>query len=495
MGMIRSLHGKLILACGLAVAVTLVISGYLFTTQQDESWQRFQVDAHSYHSALIMEALCLSMPAGGMDSTKALLEREILDPEIAAIRVIGSQGQVAISAGGVPYASDDSVTAVDSIITGDSLFVGTRGEVMSVVVPIYNGKECSGCHAGSQPILGYLEVDYLRGVASQGIEGTQSLVVGLAVFLVVLLALSLYLLQFQFVKKPLGKLDRAIKEAMDGNLSVSVNVSGTDEISRLTDHFNQLVKRLLLAQEELKAMHNREMERAERLATAGELASGIAHEIKNPLAGIASTLQVKLDGEPKDSADAEILTEMSVQVRRIEKAVKDLLAYACPTQPAFKSQSININISRCVSFIRPVAERQGTAIDTVLADDIPEFLLDATLMDQVFINIVMNAFQALREGGRVLLTSRFDSRSQRAIITIEDDGPGLGDKIAPRVFRPFFTTKHKGSGLGLSICKKNVEHHCGTIEVESEAGEGARFIIGLPVNVSFEQLLKSGASA
>jgi signal transduction histidine kinase len=286
----------------------------------------------------------------------------------------------------------------------------------------------------------------------------------------------------------------AIQRAKDGDLSVQVGVRGSDELGRLAANFNDLITRLGKAQDDLKSLHAKQMEDAERLATAGELASGLAHEIKNPLAGISSTIQVMRESQSGQPADPEILGEMAAQIKRIEKAVTDLLSYACPPQPEFKKGNVNDNIERCVTFVTAMADHQKTAIKVGRDGSIPEFWIDAALLEQVLINTLMNALQALREGGSISVTSEFDSGNRAAVITIADDGPGIPGDMVGKIFRPFFTTKHKGTGLGLTICRKNVARHRGSMTVDSKLGEGVRVTICLPVDTTFEELLEANAA-
>ncbi len=486
---IQSLHGRLIIASGIAVSLTLAAFGYIYVQQQNRALESFHIQVFSRRSQSIMEAFSAEMARGGMDSVRQILSHEVQDPNLADIKLINSQGRIVISTSGLEGPSNLNLAVLDTVFQKDSRYSHREGKVLSIVNPIGNSARCHRCHSSADRLLGYLEVSFRFDPSERSYTGLLSSTIGFAMLFVVLLSVTLWYLQHRFVRRPIARLKDAIQGAMDGDLSVRVDVSGSDEIGRLTASFNQLISRLDKAQKELKAFHDRKMEMAERLATAGELASGIAHEIKNPLAGISSTLQVKLESTPEDSPDREILTEMAVQVRRIDKAVRDLLSYACPPEPEFKTGDLNERIKRCTSFISPVAELQNTAIRIQLQGEIPELLLDATLLDQVLVNILMNALQALRTGGTILVTSEFEPTEQIAEVCIADNGPGLPDDLKDKVFRPFFTTKHKGSGLGLSICKKNVERHLGTIEVESELGAGTKFIIRLPVNTTFKQLL------
>ena len=486
---IKSLHGKLIISGGIAVAFVLVVFSYLYIIEQNNRLINFHTEVFSRHTQSISESFAKEMARGGMDSVEHIIINEADDPDIADIKLLNSNGDIIIAASGLRGKWNYSTAFLDSVFQNESRYLHQERDLFAIVKAIGNTPQCYRCHPSSDKILGYLEVTFRFDPREMNYTGFIGLIVGIGIFFIILLSVSLWYLQHRFVRKPIGSLEYAIRQAMDGDLSVQADISGNDEIAHLSRSFNKLIFRLDNAQRELKIIYDQEMEKAERLATAGELASGIAHEIKNPLAGIVSTLHVMLEKTPESSDDREILVEMSNQVGRIEKAVKDLLSYACPPLPEFKRQAINENILHCISFVTPLADRQDVQIIPGLDEDIPSLLLDSGLFDQVLLNILMNALQAINGEGNIAITSGYILDEQSVRVCIIDNGPGIPEEMRKQIFRPFFTTKHKGSGLGLSICKKNIERHLGSIDVESKPGKGTKFIITLPVNITFDQLM------
>ncbi|HUU45072.1 MAG TPA: ATP-binding protein [Acidobacteriota bacterium] len=488
MKFIRSLHGRLIIVSGVVIGVSLAFFGYFSSLEEKQRLEDFHVDAFTEHATSIINRFGRAMARGEQDTVRQVLMYEAHDADISDIKLIRHDGQIVISTAGVETLSHLSMPDLDSIFRQETRYAYRRGGLIAIVKPIGNSPRCHRCHPSDKHFLGFLEVDFRFDPSQRGMTGFYSSVAASAVLFIILISTTLWVFQYRFVRRPIARLMDAIQHAKDGDLSVHIGVTGSDEFGRLTANFNDLLARLAKAQEDLKSLHMRQMEHAERLATAGELASGIAHEIKNPLAGISSAIQVLQEGRGEGYPDQEVLAEMAAQIKRIEKAVTDLLSYACPSQPEFKEGDVNDNARRCVGFVTPMAEQQKTMVTIRLDHRIPRFLIDAGLLDQVLINVLMNALQALRHGGTISVVSTFDENDRSAVIMIADDGPGMPEAMKTRIFRPFFTTKHRGSGLGLSISKKNVERHRGTMEVISELGKGLTVLIRLPVDTTFDEL-------
>jgi signal transduction histidine kinase len=488
MSLVKSLHGKIIIGAGIIISAVLMIFAFMYSIGENQELEQFHIEQFDQHTETIMEWFADEMANGGMDSVRSILIHESHDPDISDITLFNSQGQIVISTSGLEARNDLPLDILDSVFKAETRYSRRQANVLSIVKAIGNSPRCNQCHPSEPEVLGYFEVDF-RFDSSEGL-GISYLgyVFGCTIFFMIILATSLWFFQNHFIHKPIASLMNAIQRAKDGDLTVQAGVWGSDEISSLTINFNELITRLDKAQKELIEFHAQKMENAERLATAGELASGIAHEIKNPLAGISSTIQVMLENKGDFSPNKDILSEMAIQIKRIEKAVKDLLSYACPPAPEFSAGDLNEDISRCVSFVSSIAEKQGTKLSALLDNSIPTVLLDSTLIDQVIMNTLMNSLQALGEGGEVSVTSEFVSRDRIAVITITDDGPGIPIGVKDKVFRPFYTTKHKGSGLGLSICKTNIERHLGTIEILSTPDKKTSFIIRIPVDTTLQQL-------
>jgi signal transduction histidine kinase len=224
--------------------------------------------------------------------------------------------------------------------------------------------------------------------------------------------------------------------------------------------------------------------RSERLATVGELAAGLAHDLRNPLAGVSGALHVLASQSPPDDPRQALLTEIQAQIARMNKTLTDLLRHARPPTPQRLPLNVNEVVDQALSFL-PVAS--GSKIEVVkrLQPGLPSLRLDPNLLHQALLNVLVNGRQAMPEGGRLTVSTCFPrnllGKESVVEVAIADTGPGIANEDLPRIFQPFFTTKVQGTGLGLAIAARIVEQHGGRIWVESEAGKGATFRIVLPV--------------
>ncbi|MFH1575200.1 MAG: PAS domain S-box protein [Acidobacteriota bacterium] len=225
----------------------------------------------------------------------------------------------------------------------------------------------------------------------------------------------------------------------------------------------------------------RMLAQAEHLATLGELSAGLAHEIKNPLAGIKGAIEVIRDSIPVSDMHREILGDVIHQVDRIDQIVRDLLNYAKPKPPSHADVYLPEVAQRIVTMLRKSSQRDAPAIRVRRLTEIPGFTADESQLEQVLLNLVLNAQNALPEGGNIDIRMSYDPALAVIRLEVEDDGPGIPQEIRKKLFQPFFTTRTDGIGLGLAICQKNVQYHGGAIEVQSRVGHGTTFTVILPM--------------
>jgi signal transduction histidine kinase len=357
-----------------------------------------------------------------------------------------------------------------------------HGEVLGMIKPIYNDVACHTCHGSKAKVIGILNINYsLNRTKMQMLEASRIFIAS-SIAITLFLAVAISLILLKFMKKPLDTIMEKMSSVEKGDLNVRIEYRGKDEIGRLITSFNSMVDRLDSAKVELEQLHFQQLERADRLASIGEMAAGIAHEIKNPLAGISAAVSIIRDEIPADDPRNTILSEVLQQVQRLDKTVNDLLFFGKPSLPELACIDINQIIDITFKFASQHRSVLNIEKRIDLSPGLPPVYADSKQMQQVFLNLFLNAFQAMPGGGVLSVTTAGAFVQDREVVRIEiaDTGPGIPPQILEKIFTPFFTTKAQGTGLGLPICCKLINLHNGDIRVTSDSTQGTVFTIELP---------------
>ncbi len=223
----------------------------------------------------------------------------------------------------------------------------------------------------------------------------------------------------------------------------------------------------------------KELQRSERLAALGKMAAGVAHELRNPLSSIKGLAVILRGGFAAASREVETADILIKEVERLNRGIGELLDYARPEQLKLEQAFIPDIINKTVSLVQGDAQSYGIDIHLDTAGDLPSLPGDIDKMNQVFLNLFLNAIQAMEQGGK--LTVRTEIRQQAMIISVRDTGVGIPPENLGRIFDPYFTTKSDGTGLGLAMSAKIIEEHGGHMEVSSVSGEWTEFRVVLPL--------------
>ena len=285
---------------------------------------------------------------------------------------------------------------------------------------------------------------------------------------------------------PLRQLVSATHRLASGESRVRVAVNQTDEVGELGRAFNDMSGALADTTARMQELHRREIERASQLATVGELAAGVAHEIKNPVVGVSGGLDLVRRRLGRDTPLAPIIDEMGRQLARIQQALQDLLTFARPTTPMLAPVSANGAAERAVRLVQPAADRAGIELRTRLHASAPRITADEEMIHQALVNVLMNAVQATPPGGQVIVGVNTSSDGDAVEITVADTGRGIDHEELEHVFKPFYTTRHTGTGLGLPITREIVVRHGGTIAIDSTPGNGTTITLRLPLRPATE---------
>ncbi len=287
-----------------------------------------------------------------------------------------------------------------------------------------------------------------------------------------------------------GQLDQRVREVTDHSelsvLSSSFNFM-LDRIKDMNTQLNQWARTLEQKVEErteqLERTHTA-MDRQQRLASLGQLAAGVAHEINNPLGGILTFASLVQEDLPEDSPLREDVQEIVSQADRCRKIVQELLEFSRQRDARMVSHRLNGIVWRTLKMLEKQAQFQNIKIVRELDPDEPIAVADESQLQQVFMNIILNAADAMGDRGKLVVTTGHDSDKGEVFVRIADNGSGIPADLREAIFDPFFTTKDpgKGTGLGLAVVVRIIEAHGGRLEVDSEVGQGTTFTVILPTS-------------
>jgi len=291
--------------------------------------------------------------------------------------------------------------------------------------------------------------------------------------------ISIYIIRYLIT--PIHTLVDASRQLANGNYDKKIEINSKDEMGDLCFSFNMMVDAINERDRLLKESTEKQIVQSEKLASLGRLASGIAHEINNPLTGVltySSLLLEDLEGTDYQD-DLQIVVNETLRCRRI---VKGILDFARETKLEKEVVNINDIVISSLSLLERHVSFQNIRIIKNLSGSVPPIPLDINQMKSVINNLAVNAADAMSDGGTLVISTNYNHESRMVILEVSDTGSGIPEENLTRIFDPFFTTKEtgKGTGLGLAVIYGIIKRHNGTIDIESEVGFGTSFIIGLP---------------
>jgi signal transduction histidine kinase len=285
----------------------------------------------------------------------------------------------------------------------------------------------------------------------------------------------------QTLTRSIGRLADATREIAKGRFDVDVQVRSRDEIGRLAQAFNQMARELNARERALRNAEGKLIQ-SEKMAAFGQLGAGVAHEVKNPLAGILGLVQLLRRKTYEDPELNDGLATMEKETKRCRAIIDNLLRFARQERVGFSSVELGSIVNDAVAIMRHQLALSGVMLEMNVADGLPRVNGNANQLQQVLMNLVLNAQQAMNGTPGEVMVEAQPAGDDKIVIRVRDNGPGIPKENQQRIFEPFFTTKPmgQGTGLGLSVSYGIVQEHKGTIEVQSEVGKGTTFEITLP---------------
>ncbi len=501
---IKSLYIKINLTILIVFIIVLSFFTVLMQKRLEEDASDFTKSQAKYLAMTLKRNIEIDMLGYCERGVQNVVEQSLRIPGVEVARIFDPDGIIKYSA--MPKEIGKSLDMLDTQASEISNkgtdersapyandMIDTEFRSFCLIEDIYNQKRCHECHGSEKTVIASINLCISMKIAEENISRNQQFgfytaVVTLAVFTVVLSILLALL-----VRKPIKKLIKTMTNAERGDLSARVDIKTKDELGVLGGHFNSMLMKLEKANKDIEKYHQEQLVRVGRLATVGEMAAGIAHEIKNPLAGLAGATQILSKEFPDNDKKKVITEEMLKLINRLDKIIKDLLTFSRKAKPELVVSSVNNEIEKVLFFVDPQATQANINICKNLNEEVPRVLMDPEQVQQVFLNIALNSIHAMPEGGTLTIDTSSHKISDESdvldpgiyvVTSFKDTGLGIPEDILQRIFKPFFTTKEKGTGLGLSISQKIIEEHKGKILVESEEGVGTEFKVYLPKRYS-----------
>jgi two-component system, NtrC family, sensor kinase len=520
----RSLKAKILLI--VIIAVVVIEGIFLYLNIRSLSRQiLYKTEEEAFN---LSETIRLSIRNAMMKDRRDEYQRIIDDVAqrkgIVEVRIFNKQGEITVS-------SDQSKvgTIVDKkaeacsgchredqakvLLPSDSktrIYHTEKQRLLGLINPIYNETPCYPCHPKTTNVLGVLDTMIsLEGFEKEKAQIYNRMILS-GLISVIVLSFLLSLLLTRFVNRPIGRLLSATKKAALGNLDQTVRVRSHDELGDLSDSFNNMISELKRSRDAIEEwtqtleqrvqQRTQELQRVQdqliragKMAALGELAAGVAHEINNPLTGVltfSSLMLRKVDENHPWKKDLENIVQQTTRCRNI---VRGLLDFARQRKPDKKEWDIQTLLDNTVSLVEKQARFQNIKMVKEFKTGIPLLFVDADQIQQVFMNILLNAADAMAGNGGTL-TIKTDLKNKMAEVSFTDTGVGMTKEHLSKLFAPFFTTKEigKGTGLGLAISYGIIQSHNGDIEVESEVEKGSTFRIKLPIEARNGDTRKPG---
>jgi two-component system NtrC family sensor kinase len=511
---------------------TIVLGGLAIATvnvQQSHLMENVEQSAARV-SDIIVRSARYSMLMNRKEDVQQIIRSVGTEPGFEGIRIYNKAGEVVFSTilSDIHTTVDVNAEACVVCHAGNQLqdprppqeklwrtFTSGSGErILGYITPIRNEPQCANaeCHAHppTKTILGVLDVKMSLAQVDQRLNEsrTQLLMLSVVAALVVSLASGIFI--WLVIKRPVQKLVRGMEMVSGGNLSHRIERMSRDEFGLLAKTFNKMSEDLERARIELTEWSNtlekkvkektadlehahRQLVKVEKMASLGNLASSVAHELNNPLEGILTFAKLLIKKIKRSSlreedikAYCDELQLVADEAQRCGNIVKNLLVFSRQSSVSLQTVQLSTIIERCVLLMAHHAKIRGVDLATTINGDV-SVECDPNQIQQAVLALIGNAVEAIagtpdaNGAGRVTITLD-GTNAKEVLIRVTDNGIGMSDEIKAHIFEPFFTTKSegKGVGLGLSIVFGIIQRHHGTIEVESEVGKGTTFLITLP---------------
>lgn len=480
------LRSKIILHILVIGTITAFFISYFFTKSQKDIIRATSLQTFNLVGGVIEKSILEIMREGRSDKVQAVIKNISTSQNIQSLRILSPEGKILVSSrqGEKGTQVDKSIQEkLDRYLSGEDptkIFSIRSPTFIQEFRTIKNSKECFQCHDPNLDIIGVLEMSINYAAVLSIWKSSQPL--GIIVSLLALFVLTSIILRLfeKIINRPIFNLKNRMEKIQEGDFTSKVPITKDDEIGDLAKSFNVMITKLEEANKRIEELHEKQMEKAEHLASLGEIAAGLAHDVRNPISGMKGAIEIIHNKTDDSDSNKEVFKEVLVQIDKIDNVIRDLLRFARP-----KDLDIRVNpVEECIENSIKLAQMRVKNKDIQFHFSKPDkniiARLDADKIQDVLLNLLLNSIAAIKIKGNVTIELSVQNE-KNLIISVSDDGSGIPKEQLSQIFQPFFTTKSEGTGLGLSICSKIITAHSGTIEVESTEGKGTTFTIYLPI--------------
>ncbi len=527
----RSVVWRLVGIITVALIVSLGASGWLALHLQRRHLVSMLERSATETGETVLTSMHSSMLANDQTHLRGIIESIGRQEKVLELRIVDANGEIRHSSNPTEIGQVVSMTeqpcagchragkeeAAAGAHSGPEIYPTVNGKrALGLGVPIWNSPSCSteSCHyhPPEQRVLGVLDLELSTASIEDDIAGARNQIAVLFVITILMISSLVGWLVWRVMQKHIRSLTAGTRKLAMGELHHRIDVDSPTELGELATSFNVMAERLQVAYQELEdwghtlerrvqqktqelARTHDQMIFAARMASLGKLAAVVAHEINNPLAGVLVHAKLMRRRLPKLLAQGasegrrgvddvkETLATMEREVARCGELVRSLLLFSRRRGTSMAPENLQLILERALSLVRHQAELH--AVDVVLDFDpcLPSVKCDGSQMEQAALAVIMNAIEAMPDGGTLTIRTFIDMDADQAHIEISDTGIGIPEDVGSKVFEPFFTTKDegKGTGLGLSVMYEIVQHHGGQVHFKSAAVGGTTFSIELPL--------------
>jgi two-component system NtrC family sensor kinase len=518
----KSIECKIIVSVAIITIVINCFIAYLYLSFQSQHLDETILRSASQLSETIKKSIKYDMLENRKEHAYRIMETIGQQEGIEKVRIYNSEGKIVFSTfkkeqgtmvdkkAEACYACHSEAKPLDKLETAarNRFFPSEFGyRVLGMINPMYNESDCSSTechfHPETQKVLGVIDVTMSLADVDRDLTTARSQVILFNILSILSLSAILVYALMTFVGRPVKALVLGTKKVAEGDLKYIIPITSEDEMGELAYSFNDMTEKLSKANEEILEwvrtlenkveMRTRELKETqfqllhtEKLAALGKIAATVAHEINNPLSGVFTYIKLmerKIEEGNDNGRDIEkfreYLATMGREVQRTSAIVHNLLDLTRPKEPSRKLIDLNSLLEESIQIVQNKIKLHNIRIDKRL-QPIPEAMADPSQIKQVFINLIINACEAMEDGGILSITSRHKEADRTQTFTFADTGDGIPAEHLSHIFDPFFSTKEKGTGLGLSVVYGIVTRHNGKIEVNSVVGKGTEITIVLP---------------